>query len=76
MINLTPFALAHIPSGITSIGQLLDFFEGAPHLREVRPHCSATPTPGGQNGRLASLVCSKKMEINGVNLLPSCSITC
>jgi len=37
MINLTSFTLAHIPSGDTSIGQLLDFFRGSPSPPQSSP---------------------------------------
>ena len=65
MINLTSFILLHISLGNVPIGQLLDFFEGAPHLREVKLY-TATPTSGGQNGRLVPLACLRRMEIKGV----------
>ena len=62
MGNLTSFSLAHIPADETSVGQLLDVFEGAPHLREVDLRAAAL-TPGTQNGRFISLECLKTMRI-------------
>ena len=66
MVNLTSFGLAHTPPGAISVGQLLDFFESAPHLREVTL-TFATPTAGAQNGRLVSMACLKNMYIDGYN---------
>ena len=60
-INLTSFALVRTQSKI-SIKQLLDFFEGAPHLREVELR-SVLLTPTDQNGRLVSLTCLKNLTI-------------
>ena len=62
MINLTSLALTHIPSGAVSAGRLLDFFESAPYLEEVKLW-SATPKAGIQGGRLVSLACLKSMDI-------------
>jgi len=62
MVNLTSFLLAYTWPGEISVRQLLDFFESAPHLREVELH-SATPTSGAQNRRLVSLACLKRMHI-------------
>ena len=62
MVNLTWFKLAEISS--VSIGQLLDFFESAPRLREVKLRYSIT-TPGTINGRLVSLACLKRIKICG-----------
>ena len=62
MVNLTSFTLAYTSPGEVSVGHLLDFFECAPRLREVRLR-SATPTFGAQNGRLVSLACLKRMDI-------------
>jgi len=64
MVNLTTFTLRHAPQGETSARQLVDFFESAPHLREVEIY-SATPTSGAQNGRLVSLRCLERMGISG-----------
>jgi len=64
MVNLTTFTLGHTPQGEISAGQLVDFFESAPHLREVEIY-SATPTSGAEHGRLVSLTCLKRMEISG-----------
>ena len=43
---------------------LLDFFEGAPRLREVVLDCS-TQASGDRDGRLVSMTCLKKMNIVG-----------
>ena len=64
MVNLTSFRLAHASPGGVSVGHLLDFFENAPHLREVDLHFAA-PTSGAQNGRLVLLGHLKRMEIIG-----------
>jgi len=62
MVNLTSFKLVHT-SPIT-VTQFLDFFESAPHLREVRLS-SMAPITGAQNGRLVSLACLTKMNTRG-----------
>ena len=62
MANLTQFLLADTLS--VSTRQLLDFFESAPHLREV-DLSSATATSGAQDGRLVSLACLRRMHIDG-----------
>ena len=64
MINLTSFVLGHIPPDGTSTSQLLDFFEGAPHLRTIKLN-SATPISSGQNGRLVALDYLERMDFNG-----------
>ena len=64
MVNLTSFALARALPGDVSVRQLLDFFESAPRLRNVKLHF-ATPTSGTQDGRLVSLACLKRMKIIG-----------
>ena len=61
MVNLTSFTLSHTPERI-SVGQLLDFFENAPHLETIEL-CFAIPTTGAQNGRVVSLECLKSMHI-------------
>jgi len=63
MVNLTSFALVNTPPDEISVTQLLDFFENAPHLREVDLHF-ATPTPGAQSRQLVSLTCLKRMKIS------------
>ena len=63
MVNLTSFTLTGTPPD--SIKQLLDFFESAPHLRNLEIR-SATPVIGGQNGRLVSLGRLKRMYIDGI----------
>ena len=62
MANLTSFTLGNVSSSDLSITQLLDFFEGAPRLRNVKLD-SATPVSGGQDGRLVSLGCLRRMDI-------------
>jgi len=62
MANLTMFTLRYTPPGGISASQLLDFFESAPHLRQVELEL-AIPTSGAQNGRLVSLSCLKVMRI-------------
>jgi hypothetical protein len=64
MINLTSFALGHTSPGELLIKQLLDFFESAPHLREIELRY-ANPIFDPKNGRLVSLACLKTMEIVG-----------
>jgi len=63
MVNLTSFTLTNTPPGRIPVIQLLDFFESAPHLSEIGLY-SVTPTPGAQKGRLVSLTCLKRMEID------------
>ena len=60
MDNLTSFTLAHMSQ--ISVKHLLDFFESAPHLREV-DLTFVTPTSGAQDERLVSLVSLKRMNI-------------
>ena len=62
MVNLTSFTLGRMPPGGISVRQLLDFFESAPHLRDIDLHF-ATPTPGAQDGRLVTLTCLEEVEI-------------
>ena len=62
MVNLTSFRLVRV-SGV-SVGQILDFFESAPHLCKVKLD-SITPVPGAEKGRLVPLVCLKRMDITG-----------
>ena len=62
MVNLTSFTLSGTLS--VSMRQLLDFFEGAPHLREVGLFF-ATPAYSSKNGRLVSLACLRRIIING-----------
>ena len=61
MVNLTLFTLSHTSEG-TSVGQLLDFFENAPHLKAIEL-CFAVSMTGAQNGRVVSLECLKSMHI-------------
>jgi len=62
MVNLTTFSLSHMPPDDSSVRHLLDFFEGAPHLRKVELYL-ATPTSGAQNGRLVPLACLEGLVI-------------
>jgi len=62
MVNLTSFMLAH--TAPLSVGHFLDFFESAPHLREVHLQ-SGTSISGVQNGRLVPLTCLKMMYTGG-----------
>ena len=52
MINLTSFTL---DSDSVSVCQLLDFFEGAPHLRRVEIHSTSPKRSGARDGRLVPL---------------------
>jgi hypothetical protein len=61
MVNLTSFTLCHAEVTAT---QLLDFFESAPHLRNVHLY-SPTPTLGIQDDRSVLLACLKRMRITG-----------
>jgi len=60
MANLTSFTLN--TSSVGNLGQLLDFFETAPHLRKIGL-LFATLISGGESGRLVSLDHLEKMEI-------------
>ena len=65
MVNLTSFTLSHTPPGAVSVGQLLDFFESAPHLRRIKlRRVQLRFATGVQNGRLVSLACLKSMDID------------
>jgi len=64
MVNLTSFTLSYTMSGDSSVGRLLDFFESAPRLCDIRLHF-ATPIFDSQRGRLVTLGCLKRMEILG-----------
>jgi len=66
MTNLTSFTLVYATPGDLPVGPLLDFFEGAPHLRKVQLH-SATPNFGTQSGRLVPLARLRTMDIFGGN---------
>ena len=62
MVNLTSFTLMCLSQ--ISASQFLDFFESAPHLRDVSLY-SDTPITGIQNGRLVPMACLKRMEYGG-----------
>jgi len=61
MVNLTSFTLSYTLEEI-SVGQLLDFFENAPHLEAIELYF-AIPTSGVQDRRVVSLECLKRMYI-------------
>ena len=58
--NLTSFMFAYTSPPV-SLSQFLDFFENAPHLREVDV-LSSTPIPGARNGRLVPLASLQRMN--------------
>ena len=64
MANLTSFVLGYTPLDKLSTGQLLDFFDSAPHLQTVDLH-SVPLAPSDLNGRLVSLACLKSLLIYG-----------
>ena len=64
MVNLTTFTLGYSSPGDSSVRPLLDFFESAPRLSEIRLHF-ATPTFDTQQGRSVLLANLKKMDIFG-----------
>ena len=62
MANLTSFVLTcAVP---VFVGQLLDFLEGAPHLREIHLRFGSSIS-GAQNGRLVQLTRLKVMYADG-----------
>ena len=61
MVNLTSFMLNS--TSASSFGQLLDFFESAPHLHNI-DLLRTTLISGGENGRLVSLDHLERMEID------------
>ena len=63
MVNLTSLALTHASPPL-SLAQLLDFFESAPHLREVDIPYS-TPISGTQSKRLVPLASLQRMDASG-----------
>ena len=62
MVNLTMLMLVRMSP--LSVKQVLDFFEGAPHLREVDLY-STTPLSGAQPDRLVSLPYLERMDSRG-----------
>ena len=62
MVNLTSFTWHCMLPDDFPIRHLLDFFESAPQLRNIDLY-EATPASGGQDGRLVSLACLKRMDI-------------
>jgi hypothetical protein len=67
VVNLTSFKLSCGSPGGATIGQLLDFFESAPHLRKVGL-CFPSLISRAQDGRLVLLACLKRMEVAGSDL--------
>jgi hypothetical protein len=63
MANLTSLMLFLTSPNETSVGHLLDFLEGAPHLRVIELGL-ATLTSDTQNRRLVPLKCLERMYIN------------
>ena len=63
MVNLTSFVLAY--EGPVLVGQLLDFFESAPHLHEIDLLFGCWFPRGAQDERLVQLTCLKKMYVEG-----------
>jgi len=63
MVNLTSFTLSDVPGGVP-VGQLLDFFGSAPHLKVIELYYPiAIPAAGAQNRRVVALECLKRMRI-------------
>jgi hypothetical protein len=64
MVNLTSFALEFVPPGFISVTELLDFFECAPHLREIG--LSSVPLVYGErNERVVSLTSLENFTVHG-----------
>ena len=64
MINLTSFKLFYVSLDGVTVSHFIDFFEGAPHLREVDLYF-ATPIYGARDDRLASPVYLERMRVTG-----------
>jgi len=64
MVNLTSFRLVHDHGAPVLVKQLLDLFESAPHLREVKLN-SPIRISSTENGRLVSLAWLKRMGVTG-----------
>ena len=64
MNNLTKFTLGFIERPTLCVGDLLDFFEGAPRLSEINFHTSS-PASDSQDGRLVSLEHLRRLTIYG-----------
>jgi len=62
MVNLTSFTLIY--GSNTSISQFLEFFESAPHLRDVYIHAEH-PVTAVQYERLVPMPCLTRMECSG-----------
>jgi len=62
--NLTIFDLSHIPRREISLTYLLDFFESAPRLSEVRLQHSIPESSDALPERIVSLPSLKKLKIN------------
>jgi len=67
MVNLTSFTLSSTSVG--NFGQLLDFFESAPHLHNIDLR-RTTLISGGENGRLISLDHLERLEIDDCGPTP------
>ena len=64
MVNLKIFTLTYSSRSSISIGQFLDFFESAPHLREVDIFPPGKIS-GTRTGRLVPLACLQRMDASG-----------
>jgi len=64
MVNLTSFTLGYVLDPGVTVGELLDFFESAPYLRDVDLTFS-TPESGAQTGRLVHLAHLRKINFYG-----------
>jgi len=62
--KLTTFELCPALEDKTPITQLLDFFEGAHHLRDITLRHSIPTTSNAPPGRVVSLPCLKKLTIS------------
>jgi hypothetical protein len=61
--NLTTFDFRHVPSDKISVTQLLDFFEGAPILRNIKLSHAFPDTSDAPPGRIVSLLHLKVLDI-------------
>ena len=64
LANLTKFELCHVPSNRISVTQLLDFFERAPLLSNIRLLWAFPTTSDAPFGRVVSLPHLKKLNID------------
>ena len=63
--NLTTFKLSHVPDGGITVVQLLNFFESAPHLRDVTLNRSIPAKSNALSGRVVYLSHLKNLTIAG-----------